>query len=369
MITFKNISRSVPSPMVSAGRQTTRLVVDRNRAASHNFAHVGQFMKRLGGIITISSALLSLGCSSESEGPEINGVGGIAGTGGVSGMGGAAGTGGVSGTAGVAGTAGVSGTGGVAGTGGVSGMAGAAGTGGVSGMAGTAGTGGNGVLIKGIPDLDAEMDGPSNDWEFSNWSNYGIFNNTWQPDNGTFSNGYLWLTLDDVGCPAGCDGFPLASAEYRTINEIFTYGCFEFSLQTVKGPGLVGGTLFTYAGQAGTATHYEHDIEFIADTNDIQFNFYAAGNDYGNQKKITLNFDPSTSFNNYGFKLTQPMITWYINGEASYSADLSGAPLPPAKIMTNFWASSYPGWPGGTFVYQQPVSVIIDWIKYQKNCP
>lgn len=224
-------------------------------------------------------------------------------------------------------------------------------------------------LIKGTPDLYQPFDKDEAGWEESNWSNNGPFNNKWRPDHIKFNNGIMTITLDKKECPANCDEYPYVSGEYRTTAEKYSYGYYETRMKAAKGPGLVAGTFFTYAGVYGERSHNEIDFEVLGnDPTQVQLNYYYAGKgkDQENKEMINLGFDASKDFHNYGFIWKPNSIEWYIDGKRVHKAT-KDIPQKPCKIMVNFWPGTeeVSGWLGGVY-NGNGGQVQYDWIKYKK---
>ncbi|MFH1709667.1 MAG: family 16 glycosylhydrolase [bacterium] len=221
-----------------------------------------------------------------------------------------------------------------------------------------------GCLIKGKPDVYQAMDKDEGGWEAANWSNGGVFNCSWKPQNITFNNGVMTLNLTKSKDP-----YPYDSGEYRTSAETYTYGYYEVRMKAAKGAGLVAGTFFTYTGTWGQSDHNEIDFEVLGkDPTKVQLNYYYAGTGKNNEheKLIDLGFDASQSFHNYGFIWEKGSIKWFVDGKLVHTAT-KNIPQDPCKTMVNFWpgTSEVSGWLGG--VYNGSGSQVqYDWIKYIK---
>ena len=167
----------------------------------------------------------------------------------------------------------------------------------------------------------------SNQFEMSSWSNGGMFNCTWSPNNVAFQNGQMKLTIDRNG--SGYTG-----GEYRT-KKYYGYGLYQVNMKPIKNSGVVS-SFFTYTGESDGTKWDEIDIEFLGyDTTKVQFNYYTNGQ--GNHEYLyNLGFDASQSFHTYGFDWNQGSITWYVDGKAVYTAT-NNIPDTPGKIMMNVW--------------------------------
>ena len=197
----------------------------------------------------------------------------------------------------------------------------------------------------------------NNQFEMSSWSNGGMFNCTWSPNNVTFQNGQIKLTIDKNG--SGYTG-----GEYRT-KKYYGYGLYQVNMKPIKNPGVVS-SFFTYTGESDGTKWDEIDIEFLGyDTTKVQFNYYTNGQ--GNHEYLyNLGFDASQSFHTYGFDWNQGSITWYVDGKAVYTAT-SNIPDTPGKIMMNVW-------PGiGVDNWLQPyngrtgISAYYDWASWDAH--
>lgn len=220
------------------------------------------------------------------------------------------------------------------------------------------------ALITWQPAVKEEMNTPDDsDWQKANWSNGDPFNCAWQPDNVTFGQGKMLLTLDNKGCPQECEGKPYASGEFRSTQEKYGFGYYEVRMKPAKGDGLVS-SFFTYTGTYGQSDHHEIDFEFLGkDTNKVQLNYYVEGQ--GNHEvMIDLGFDASKEFHNYGFKLTPDSLTWYVDGKPVHTVK-GKVPSKPGKIMVNFWpGTGVDGWLKAFNYSGKPLSAEYDWIAY-----
>lgn len=197
----------------------------------------------------------------------------------------------------------------------------------------------------------------SGKFDMANWSNGGMFNCTFTPNNIRFQGGQMAITID-----RNWQGY--TAGEYRTKN-YYGYGLFQVNMKPIKNPGVVS-SFFTYTGPSDGTRWDEIDIEFLGkDTTKVQFNYYTNGQ--GNHEYLyNLGFDASQSFHTYGFDWKQGSITWYVDGKAVYTATRD-IPSTPGKIMMNAWNGSgvddwlqaYNGRTGITAYY--------DWASYDAN--
>ena len=187
-----------------------------------------------------------------------------------------------------------------------------------------------------LADLTGTLSDVSSVFECSDgWTNGSMFNCTWRKSNVGFSDGSMKLKIDLDGNGAGA--IPYSGAEFRS------YGMYEVVMKPIKNDGVVS-SFFTYTGPTDNNPWDEIDIEFLGkDTTMVQFNYYTDG--VGKHEYIyELGFDASEDFHTYGFDWQADKITWYVDGEAVYSAD-ENIPSTPGKIMMNVWpGKGVDGW-------------------------
>lgn len=195
------------------------------------------------------------------------------------------------------------------------------------------------------------------------WTNGDMFNTTWYPEQVTFEDGYMLLTLDHDE-EASETGIPYKSGELRT-NDFYHYGLYEVSMKPVKSEGTVS-SFFTYTGEWDWDNDPwdEIDIEFLGkDTTRIQFNYFTDGVG-GNEYYHDLGFDASESFNTYAFDWREDAITWYVNGEAVHTAT-ENIPQTPQKIMMNLWPGvGVDDWTGAFDDEDIPLVAEYDWVRF-----
>ncbi len=179
------------------------------------------------------------------------------------------------------------------------------------------------------------------------WSNGSCFDCVWRASNATFKNNALNLTIDKDSSGQ----YNYSGAEYRT-NDFYHYGYYETSMKAIKNDGVVS-SFFTYTGPSDNNPWDEIDIEILGkDTTKVQLNYYTNG--VGNHEYFhDLGFDASEGFHTYGFDWQPDHITWYVDGEAIYTA-YNNIPSTPGRIMMNVW----------------PGTGVDDWLKpYNGNTP
>ena len=190
-----------------------------------------------------------------------------------------------------------------------------------------------------LADLTGTYDDVSEKFEFSDgWSNGSMFNCTWRKSNGSIFDGSMKLTIDkDL-----LDKPPYSGAEFRS-RDFYGYGMYEVVMKPIKNDGVVS-SFFTYTGPSDSNPWDEIDIEFLGkDTTKVQFNYFTDSK--GNHEFLyDLGFDASEEFHTYGFDWQADSITWYVDGEAVYTAT-ENIPSTPGKIMMNVWpGTGVDGW-------------------------
>lgn len=192
-----------------------------------------------------------------------------------------------------------------------------------------------------LADLTGTLADVSSVFECSDgWTNGSMFNCTWRKANVNFSDGSMKLKIDLDGNGAGA--IPYSGAEFRSKG-FYGFGMYEVVMKPIKNDGVVS-SFFTYTGPTDNNPWDEIDIEFLGkDTTSVQFNYYTDG--VGHHEYIyELGFDASEEFHTYGFDWQADKITWYVDGEAVYSAD-ENIPSTPGKIMMNVWpGKGVDGW-------------------------
>lgn len=163
------------------------------------------------------------------------------------------------------------------------------------------------------------------------WSNGHMFDCTWRKDNLTFSDGIMRLTIDSDGENAKPKW---SGSEYRS-REFYSYGLYEVRMKPIKNNGVVS-SFFTYTGPSDNNPWDEIDIEFLGkDTSKMQLNYFTNG--IGNHEYMhDLGFDAADDFHTYAFEWLPDSITWYVDGEAIYTAT-DNIPSTPSKVMMNVW--------------------------------
>lgn len=191
-----------------------------------------------------------------------------------------------------------------------------------------------------LADLTGSYDDVSEKFEFSDgWTNGSMFNCTWRRSNAKIFDGSMKLTIDSDGENAVP---PYSGAEFRS-RDFYGYGMYEVVMKPISNDGVVS-SFFTYTGPSDNNPWDEIDIEFLGkDTTKVQFNYFTSG--VGNHEFVyDLGFDASEGFHTYGFEWKPDSITWYVDGEAVYTAG-ENIPVTPSKIMMNVWpGTGVDGW-------------------------
>ncbi|MBQ7432956.1 MAG: family 16 glycosylhydrolase [Lachnospiraceae bacterium] len=192
-------------------------------------------------------------------------------------------------------------------------------------------------------------------WLMSSWSNGDMFNCTWTPDNISFVDGIMEMTIDSDGNGGYTGG------EYRT-QEAFGYGMYQVNMKPISNPGVVS-SFFTYTGPSDGTIWDEIDIEFLGyDTTKVQFNYYTNGVG-GHECLYDLGFDASKDFHTYGFYWGEGVITWYVDGQAVRTAT-ANIPTTPGHIMMNVWPGiGVDNWLQ-PFNGKTPLTAYYDWMAY-----
>lgn len=189
------------------------------------------------------------------------------------------------------------------------------------------------------------------------WSNGSMFDCTWRKDNISFEDGIMKLTIDSDGENASPKW---SGSEYRS-RDFYSYGLYEVRMKPIKNNGVVS-SFFTYTGPSDNNPWDEIDIEFLGkDTTKMQLNHFTNG--VGNHEYMhDLGFDASEEFHTYGFEWLPDSITWYVDGEAIYTAT-TDIPSTPSKVMMNTWPGIGVNSWLKPFDGNVPLTAEYDWIR------
>ena len=196
------------------------------------------------------------------------------------------------------------------------------------------------------------------------------FDSSFDPGHITFVNGFMDLTLDNNGCPAGCSNLPYVSGEYGS-NAVYGYFLLEGSLKPTNVSGTVV-SFFIYASNGD-----EIDIEFVPDPQGptrpvrLQTNYY---NQHvgGHEAIIPLAFDPSQDFHEYAIDRVKrddggASICWYVDKNRVRQVDSSAntvLPVTAGGVKMNYWVGTpdQAGWIG-PYTYNGPTIALYDWAR------
>lgn len=189
------------------------------------------------------------------------------------------------------------------------------------------------------------------------WSNGNMFDCTWRRGNISFEDELMKMTIDSDGEDASPKW---SGSEYRSW-DFFSYGLFEVRMKPIKNDGVVS-SFFTYTGPSDNNPWDEIDIEFLGrDTSKVQFNYFTNG--VGNHEYMhDLGFDASEEFHTYGFEWLPDSITWFVDGEAIYTAT-ANIPSTPSKLMMNVWPGTGVNSWLKAFDGNVPLTAEYDWIR------
>ena len=192
------------------------------------------------------------------------------------------------------------------------------------------------------------------------WTNGSVFDCIWRGANISFQDGIMTMKIDSDGENASPKW---SGGEYRT-REFYHYGMYEVRMKPIKNDGVVS-SFFLYTGPSDSNPWDEVDLEFLGkDTTKIQFNYYTNGVG-GHEYIYDLGFDASEDFHTYGFEWREDSITWYVDGEAVYTAK-EDIPSTPGKIMMNVWPGiGVDGWLK-PFDGKVPLEAQYDWFQFTK---
>lgn len=143
------------------------------------------------------------------------------------------------------------------------------------------------------------------DWQISDgWRNGGSeFDCTWRAANIWMESNMAVLNAKTVSGNKSC-------AEMRSYNYT-RRGRYEVQMQAGAVPGTIS-SFFTYAGEAGTSSHYEVDIELMGGTNLLHTNVWIQGKqspvdiDLGKYGMALWNME------RYAFNIDEYGVTWQV---------------------------------------------------------
>ncbi len=197
-------------------------------------------------------------------------------------------------------------------------------------------------------------------WFVSNGWNSGEFQNCMYAESHVHPvKGALELRLTDTPSARG----PYTCAEIQSM-EFYGHGMYEVRMRAAAAtPGVVS-AFFTFV----RPPHDELDIEFVGKhPKQVQLNYFVNGAPQRG-KNIDLDFDTTTTMNNYAFEWLPDVMRWFANGRLIYEVKKEGnAPFPvvPGKIHFSIWSGSAASnaWLG-PFVYPGPLTARFEHVAF-----
>ena len=167
------------------------------------------------------------------------------------------------------------------------------------------------------------------------WSNGSWMANDWRASE--VEKAPHGLTIHLRKSAAGSE-YELAGGEIRT-HDFYRYGYFEVRMKIPRDPGLVIG-MFTYANRNGSVRPNEIDIEILGRSPRVaELTIHENGR--ATSKNVTLPFDASEGFHNYGFDWQPGHVRWYVDGELIHQETGTAARrlVRPQQLLISLWAS------------------------------
>ncbi len=174
-------------------------------------------------------------------------------------------------------------------------------------------------------------------WLAADWSNGGYFLNRWSPQQLSFADGRLTITLE--ADRADATGRSCVSGEYRSVD---TYGHGTFSTRMVasRTPGTIT-AFFLYTGPHEGTRHDEIDMEIKGDDpTKLAINYWSDGIEQ--PTVVDLGFDASAGWHDYAFRWTPAALQWFVDGRLVHEETGTRGPLPqvPGHIMLSHWGAT-----------------------------
>jgi beta-glucanase (GH16 family) len=143
------------------------------------------------------------------------------------------------------------------------------------------------------------------DWQISDgWRNGGSeFDCTWRAANIWMESNMAVLNAKTVSGNKSC-------AEMRSYNYT-RRGRYEVQMQAGAVPGTIS-SFFTYAGEAGTSSHYEVDIELMGGTNLLHTNVWIRVAIPGRYRTWGNMGWPFGTWERYAFNIDEYGVTWQV---------------------------------------------------------
>lgn len=199
-------------------------------------------------------------------------------------------------------------------------------------------------------------------WQAAQWSNGPPFLNAWHPDQLSFENGAMKITLE--ADTRQLTGAPAVSGEIRTLGT-HGYGTYSARMRASPLKGAVT-ALFTYTGPAEGTRHDEIDVEILGDDpTRLSVNYWTDG--VPHESIVRLGFDASAGFHEYAFRWTPESIQWFVDGQLVHEERGARGPLPsvPGKLMASLWgAVGAQPWSSDYQVGSGPTHAYFDRIGY-----
>ncbi|MEA1953698.1 MAG: family 16 glycosylhydrolase [Campylobacterota bacterium] len=204
-------------------------------------------------------------------------------------------------------------------------------------------------------------------WRKADWNNGDPFYNGWCPEQVSFENGVMSLTLEELDCNDNDETH--ASGEYQT-KETYKYGRYTARFIASDVNGTIS-SLFTYTGPHVGTDWDEIDMEILGkDSTKIQVNYWRDGHEH--PKLIDLGFDASETMHTYSFVWHEAYIKWYVDGKLihtvneNYNHDNDSLPINAGKIMLNLWAGvGIESW-SGVYTNGTVAQAQYDYVRYEK---
>ncbi len=184
------------------------------------------------------------------------------------------------------------------------------------------------------------------DWQISDgWRNGGSeFDCTWQAAN-------VWMESDLAILNAKSEKGYKSCAEMRTYNYT-RRGRYEVQMQAGAVPGTIS-SFFTYAGEAGTSTHYEVDVELMGGTNLLHTNVWIQGKQYPQDIDLGKYGMALWNMERYAFNIDEAGVTWQVFSRIENKwVTVRRANNPVTSYMqlfVNNWISANPQFPPSSY--------------------
>lgn len=194
------------------------------------------------------------------------------------------------------------------------------------------------------------------DWQISDgWRNGGSeFDCTWRAANIWTESNMAVLNAKTVSGNKSC-------AEMRSYNYT-RRGRYEVQMQAGAVPGTIS-SFFTYAGEAGTSSHYEVDIELMGGTNLLHTNVWIQGKqspvdiDLGKYGMALWNME------RYAFNIDEYGVTWQVFSRTEnkwVTVRRENRPVTGwMQLFVNNWISANPQFPPSAY------NGLASYAKYQ----